>query len=98
MLQNARVTDFTLSELLRGNQQGGGVKLQPPPPPGGGLKITPPPPPTTTTQIRVKKEIFLIEWSKVLNKVKVPPCYFVKLGQITFRIHDVEGIHFFITN
>ena len=85
MLQNARVTDFTLSELLRENQQGrGGVKLHPPPP--------------TTTQIWVKKEIFLIEWSKVLNKVKVPPCYFVKLRQITFRIHDVERIHFFTSS
>ena len=31
MLQNARVTAFTVSELLRENQQG--VKLPPPPPP-----------------------------------------------------------------
>ena len=37
-MQNARVTAFTVSELLRENQQG-----------GGGDKITPPP-----TQIRVK--------------------------------------------
>ena len=29
MLQNARVTVFTVSELLRENQQGGGVKLPP---------------------------------------------------------------------
>ena len=33
MLQNARVTAFTVSELLRENQQGGGrVKLSPLPP------------------------------------------------------------------
>ena len=31
MLQNAKVTAFAVSELLRENQQG--VKLQPPPPP-----------------------------------------------------------------
>ena len=32
MLQNARVTAFTVFELLMGNQQGGGgVKLPPPP-------------------------------------------------------------------
>ena len=42
MLQNARVTAFTVSKLLRENQQGGG---------GGGDKITPHPP----TQIRVKQ-------------------------------------------
>ena len=30
MLQNARVTVFTVSELLRENQQGRGVKLPPP--------------------------------------------------------------------
>ena len=29
MLQNARVTAFIVSELLRENQQGGGVKLSP---------------------------------------------------------------------
>ena len=29
MLQNARVAAFTISELLRKNQQGGGVKLPP---------------------------------------------------------------------
>ena len=32
MLQNTRVTAFTVSVLLRENQQGGGVKLPPPPP------------------------------------------------------------------
>ena len=34
MLQNARITAFVVSELLRENQQGGGgrVKLSPPPP------------------------------------------------------------------
>ena len=32
MLQNARVTTFTVSELLRENQQGGGIKLPSPPP------------------------------------------------------------------
>ena len=42
MLQNARVTVFTVSELLRESQQGcgggeGGRR-------GGGVKITPPPP------------------------------------------------------
>ena len=62
---------------------------------GGKLTL---PPSTTTTQIRFKKGIFLIEWSKVLNKVKVPPSYFVKLRQITFRIHDVERIHFFTSS
>ena len=36
MLQNARVTAFTISELLKENQQWG-LPLQPPPPP-------PPPP------------------------------------------------------
>ena len=41
MLQNARVTAFIISELLRENQQGGW---------GGGVKSPPPPP----TQIRVK--------------------------------------------
>ena len=30
MLQNARVTTFTVSELLRENQQGGGIKLPSP--------------------------------------------------------------------
>ena len=43
MLQNARVTAFTVSELLKENQQGGGsVKLPPPPPPRSsrlGLKM-----------------------------------------------------------
>ena len=45
MLQNSRVIAFTVSELLRENQQdggrGGGVKLSlppPPPPPRLGLK------------------------------------------------------------
>ena len=38
MLQNPRITTFTVSELLRENQQGGGDKINPPP--------------TTTTQIR----------------------------------------------
>ena len=33
MLKNARVTAFTVSELLRENQRGRGVKLPPPPPP-----------------------------------------------------------------
>ena len=40
MLKNARVTAFTVSQLLRENQQEG----------GGGSKITPP------TQIRIKKQ------------------------------------------
>ena len=41
MLQNARVTAFTVTELLRGNQQGGGgVKLPYPHPPRLGLKKT----------------------------------------------------------
>ena len=42
MIENARVTALTVSELLRKNQQGEGG--------GGGGKIIPPP-----TQIRVKK-------------------------------------------
>ena len=37
MLQNARVTAFNVSELLKENQQGGGSKI-PPPPPRLGLK------------------------------------------------------------
>ena len=46
MLQNARVTAFTVSKLLRENQQGEGVK------------ITPPPTHTHThTLIRVKLEV-----------------------------------------
>ena len=49
MLQKARVTAFTVSELSRENQQGGrvGVKLPPP---------TPPTPPASAShnQIRVK--------------------------------------------
>ena len=46
MLQNSRVTAFTVSELLRENQykQGGGGKITPPPPP-------PPPLPTQIKQI-----------------------------------------------
>ena len=42
MLQNARVTAFTLRELLRENQEGG--------------KITPPSP-SCYTQIRIKKNL-----------------------------------------
>ena len=45
MLQNARVTAFTVSKLLRENQQGEGVK------------ITPPPHTHTHTLIRVKLEV-----------------------------------------
>ena len=37
MLQNSRVTAFTVSDLLRENQQDGGE---------GGVKLPPPPPPT----------------------------------------------------
>ena len=37
MLQNARVAAFTVSELLRENQQGG--KINPSPPARLGLKI-----------------------------------------------------------
>ena len=48
MLQNARVTAFTVSKLLRENQQGEGVKITPPPPP---------PPRHTHTLIRVKLEV-----------------------------------------
>ena len=33
MLQNARVTAFTVSELLKENQHGVGIKLPPAPPP-----------------------------------------------------------------
>ena len=33
MLQNARVTAFTVSKLLRENKPGVGVKITPPPPP-----------------------------------------------------------------
>ena len=38
MLQNARVTAFTVFELLREIQLGGGLKLHPPPSPRLGLK------------------------------------------------------------
>ena len=50
MLQNSRVTAFTVSELLRENQykQGGGGKVWGG---GGGGKITPPPLPTQIKQI-----------------------------------------------
>ena len=37
MLQNARLTAFTVSELVRENQLGEGVKLPPPPHPRLGL-------------------------------------------------------------
>ena len=37
MLQNTRVASFTISELLRKNQQGEGEKL-PPPHPESGLR------------------------------------------------------------
>ena len=37
MLQNVRVTAFTVSELLREKQQGGGIILPPPSPPRLGL-------------------------------------------------------------
>ena len=37
ILQNARVTAFTVSELLRESQKGGGGKITPPPPPRLGL-------------------------------------------------------------
>ena len=47
MLQNARVTAFTVSKLLREKQQGDGVKIPPPPPP----------PRHTHTLIRVKLEV-----------------------------------------
>ena len=46
MLQNARVTAFTVSELLRENQLGG--------------KVTPPPTPLTPTRIRVKLSYLLV--------------------------------------
>ena len=39
MLQNARVTALTVSELLRGKQQGGGVLKLPPPSQGLVLKL-----------------------------------------------------------
>ena len=57
MLQNSRVIAFTVSELLRENQQDGGR--------GGGGKITPTT--TTTTQIRIKgsfcsQNSFFIFW------------------------------------
>ena len=37
ILQNARVTAFTVSELLRESQKGGGGKITPPAPPRLGL-------------------------------------------------------------
>ena len=48
MLQNSRVTAFTISELLRGNQQGGKI------PPSSTI---------TTTQIRVKPFLYWSSWS-----------------------------------
>ena len=44
MLKNTRVTDFTVSELLRENLQG-----------GGGVKLPPPPPPYTRLGLRIAK-------------------------------------------
>ena len=53
MLQNARVTVFTVSEILRENQQCSGGK-------------TPPPPPLQHTQIRVKVDYIL---NYITNKI-----------------------------
>ena len=39
MLQNARVTAFTVSELLRENQQEGEGKITPPPPPAIEIRV-----------------------------------------------------------
>ena len=44
MLQNARVTAFTIFELLRENQlEGGGGKITPTHPPRGDVKLPPSP-------------------------------------------------------
>ena len=39
MLQNARITAFVVSELLRENQQGGGGGLNYPLPPSSQIKV-----------------------------------------------------------
>ena len=54
MLQNTRVSAFTVSELLKENQQGGGVsKITP-------TNLSPP----SFTQIRVK-DYYIILWSRL---------------------------------
>ena len=54
MLQNAKVTAFTNSELVTENQQWGG---------GGGAKITP----TPSTHIRVKIRKSVIFFNKTVE-------------------------------
>ena len=56
MLQNARVKVFTVSEILRENQQCSGGKTTPPPPH----------PPLQHTQIRVKVDYIL---NYITNKI-----------------------------
>ena len=76
MLQNARNTVFTVSELLKENQKGGGGV--------GGLKLPPPPTPTprpsthpNTTQIMVKKNYYNI-WKSHYRQLQVPIIIFNK--------------------
>ena len=53
MLQNARVTAFTIFELLRENQlEGGGGKITPTHPPRGDVKLPPSP-----TQIKQNERL-----------------------------------------
>ena len=49
MLQNASVAAFTVSELLRENQQ---VE-------GGGVKLPPPPPPTTISGLTIDNKVVI---------------------------------------
>ena len=61
MLQNSRATAFTVFELLRENQRGGGVKLPYPPhlPPGLGLTIS--------TKVCTENFLLFFNW-KILKK------------------------------
>ena len=56
MLQNSRVTAFTVSDLLRENQQDGGE---------GGVKLPPPPPPPPRLGLKalfVHKIVFFLSF------------------------------------
>ena len=59
MLQNARVTAFTVSELLRENQQG-----------GGGVELLPPHPDGVSHQMEGHVTKFKIVWIKITTFFK----------------------------
>ena len=65
MLQNSRVAAFTISELLRENQQGGGGKIAPYPPPRLGLKEIQQ---SSLTKDQVNKNI--LNKTSILKKIK----------------------------